>query len=172
MKIHITARHLKVTPAINNYVAQKVEKAQRYFDHIVWAQVVLFIEKRAHKAEIVLHAPRQTFRVMATAADLYSAVDLASDKIDHQLKKYKERLRDHHKTPEPLVEDAAPAAAPLAIPIIRAEVSPITAEEAVTRMEDLGHDFLMFQDRRTKQIHVVYRRGDDSYAVLQPVRKT
>ena len=82
MEIQLTAKQLKVTPAIRSYVQEKMEKAQKYFDHIVWGQCILFIEKRAHNAEMVIHAPGQTFRALATAADLYSAVDLASDKID------------------------------------------------------------------------------------------
>src|ERR1700719_1138337 len=100
MEIQLTVRHTKVTPAISAYVKQKVERAQKYFDHIVWGQVILVVEKRAHNAEIVIHAPRQTFRALATAADLYSAVDLATDKIDVQLKKYKERLKKRHVAPE------------------------------------------------------------------------
>ena len=173
MKIQLTARHLKLTPAIRDYVTQKIDKAQKYFDHIVWGQVVLFIEKRTHNAEIVIHAPRQTFRAIASAADLYSAVDLASDKIDAQLKKYKERLRDHHKTPEISPESEgrlAPGA--LQFSVIKRPVSPMTPEKAAAAMDTLGHAFMVFQDRDSMQIHVVYRRTDDSYGIVHPVKKT
>lgn len=173
MDIHLTARHLKVTPAIRAYVREKIERAQKYFDHIVWAQVVLFIEKRTHKAEVVLHAQRQTFRALASAADLYSAVDLASDKIDGQLKKYKERLKDHHKGGEKaLASDGAAAAAPApAFSVIRQPVAPMAASEAVEEMEERGQVFRLYHDRDSGQIQVVYRRSDESYGVLQPVKK-
>ena len=85
MKIHITGRHLRLTKAITEYVEEKVAKAQKYFNHIVWAQVLLVVEKRSHQTEIVIHASRQTFRALAKGADLYAAIDLASDKIDSHL---------------------------------------------------------------------------------------
>src|SRR5258708_2029272 len=96
MNINITGRHLRLTPAIRAYVEEKAQKAQRYFNHITRTQVVLSVEKLTHQAEIIVHAPKQTFRALAEGADLYAAVDLASDKIDAQLKKHKERLREHH----------------------------------------------------------------------------
>jgi putative sigma-54 modulation protein len=97
MEIQLTAKQLKITPALREYVQQKMAKTQKYFDHIVWGQAFLFVEKRSHKAEMIVHAPGQTFRALATAADLYSAIDLASDKIDAQLKKHKERIKARHK---------------------------------------------------------------------------
>lgn len=172
MDIQLTARRLKITPAIRAYVQEKIDKAEKYFDHIVWAQVVLLIEKRAHKAEVVIHAARQTFRAIASAADLYSAVDLASDKIDAQLKKFKERLKDHHKAPA--IEAAKPdvgGEAALAFSLIKKPVAPMRPEQAVAAMEESGFNFMMYQDRQTGLIQVVYRRGDDSYGILQPVKK-
>jgi putative sigma-54 modulation protein len=176
MEINLTGRHLKITPAIRGYVSEKVEKAQKYFDHIVRAQVVLFIEKRSHKAEIVIHAPRQMFRALASAVDLYSAIDLASDKIDAQLKKHKEKLKDHHKTKE-TKEDAAPeidgimGAAAAAFSVVKRPVKPISAADAAAEMESLGHNFLLYQDKDAGQLQVVFRRSDESYGIVQPVRK-
>ncbi|MBI5211488.1 MAG: ribosome-associated translation inhibitor RaiA [Elusimicrobia bacterium] len=172
MKINLTARRLKITDAIDSYVRQKVGKAERYFDHLVWAQVVLFIEKRAHKAEIVIHGSRQTFRALASAGDLYSAIDLATDKIDGQIKKYKERLRDHHKTPDDSSREGQPApAAALQFAVVKTAVSPITPQEAAVRMDEAGHAFMLFEDRDSKQLQVIYRRDDESYCIIQPVRK-
>lgn len=174
MEIQLTAKHLKVTPAIRDYVQQKLDKAEKYFDHIVWGQAFLSVEKRAHNAEFVIHAPGQTFRALATAADLYSAVDLASDKIDTQLKKHKERLKTRHKTQPAktgaLEAPAAPAGG-LKLDVVRQPVKPMTAEEAVEEMERLGQTFRLYEDKASKQIQVVYRGNDDGYRVLQPVRK-
>ncbi len=173
MEIQLTVRHTKVTPAISAYVRQKVEKAQKYFDHIVWGQVILVVEKRAHNAEIVIHAPRQTFRALATAADLYSAVDLATDKIDVQLKKFKERLKKRHVSPEEApVPEPAEAPAPLPFSVVKQTVSPMSPEQAVREMEELGQAFRLYQDRDSHQIHVIYRRSDESYGILQPVKKS
>lgn len=172
MEIQLTAKHLKVTPAIRDYVQQKMDKAQKYFDHIVWGQCFLYIEKRAHNAEVVIHAPGQTFRALAVAADLYSAVDLASDKIDHQLKKFKERLKSRHKSSRAAFPaGVATVAAPVRTIVVKQTVSPMTPEEAVEEMEELGQSFRLFQDRDSHQINLVYRGSDDAYRVLQPVKK-
>ena len=175
MEIQLTAKHLKVTPAINDYVHEKMEKAQKYFDHIVWGQAFLSVEKRAHNAEFVIHAPRQTFRALATAADLYSAIDLASDKVDAQLKKYKERLKDRHKgrlaDERPVVApaDAAPA---IKASIVKQPVKPMTPEQAAAEMESKGQTFRLYQDSGSQQIHVIYRRSDETFGIIQPVKKT
>lgn len=178
MDIQLTAKHLKITPAIRAYVEQKFDKAQRYFDHIIWGSVFLSIEKRSHRAEFVVHAARHTFRAQAVAADIYAAVDLVSDKIDHQLKKYKERLKDRHKglgrgEKGSAGIDAATilAQAPLRIERVKQLVRPITPEEAARELESLGQTFRLFQDKDSEQIHVIYRRNDDTYGVLQPVKR-
>jgi len=172
MQINVTARHLKLTQAIRSYVEEKLQKAPKYFSRIVWIQVVLSVEKRTHKAEIVIHAPHQTFRAMGLGADLYSAVDLASDKIDAQLRKHKEKLGDqHHKAPAP--PEAAPAGADAEIRfsvVKRVPLRPMSKEEAAREMEAVGYNFWMFLDRDSDRPHVIFRRLDDTYGLLQPVK--
>lgn len=172
MEIQLTAKQLKVTPALRDYVQQKMGKAQKYFDHIVWGQAFLFVEKRAHKAEMIVHAPGQTFRALATAADLYSAIDLASDKIDAQLKKHKERTKVRHKakTSETMSDAVPPATTTFSV--VRQVVEPTTPERAAEELEASGREFMAYLDRDTDQIHVVFRRTDETFGVVQPVRKT
>jgi putative sigma-54 modulation protein len=180
VEIQLTAKQLKITDAIRDYVNEKMERAQKYFEHIVWGQAFIFIEKRAHKCEMLIHAPGQTFRALAEAADLYSAVDLASAKMDAQLKKFKEKTRTRNKGRsgkaaeltsggEPAFEPAVPA---VQFSVVRQRVVPMSAGEAVQEMERLGHSFRLFQDRDSKQIQLVFRRDDESYAVVQPVKKS
>jgi putative sigma-54 modulation protein len=172
MEIQLTAKQLKVTPALREYVQQKMGKAQKYFDHIVWGQAFLFVEKRVHKAEMIVHAPGQTFRALATAGDLYAAIDLASDKIDAQLKKHKERVKTRHKpkTSETMSEAAPPAATTFSV--MRQPVEPTTPERAVEELEASGQQFVVYLDRDTDQIHVVFHRSDETFGIVQPVRKT
>jgi putative sigma-54 modulation protein len=164
MEIQLTAKR--------EYVQAKMGKAQKYFDHIVWGQAFLFVEKRTHKAEMVIHAPGQTFRALATAADLYSAIDLASDKIDAQLKKHKERVKTRHKakTSETMSEAVPPATTEFSV--IRQSVEPTSPERALEELEASGQQFLAYLDRDTEQIHVVFRRTDETFGIVQPVRKT
>src|SRR5258706_15943547 len=90
MQVNITARHLKLTPAISDYVQKKLEKAKRFLDHLIWAQVILDVSKQRHKAEIIIHAAGHTFTAKEESADLYAAIDLPSHNMDEQLPRYKE----------------------------------------------------------------------------------
>src|SRR4029077_3995407 len=94
MQVNITARHLKLTPAISDYVQKKLEKAKRFLDNLIWAQGVLDVSKQRHSAEIIIHAAGHTFTAKEESIDLYAAIDLASDNIDEQLRRYKERHRE------------------------------------------------------------------------------
>jgi ribosome hibernation promoting factor len=177
MRIHISARHLKLTKSLKSYVEEKAGKAQRYFDHIIWAQVVLEVEKKAHTCEIVIHASRQTFRALARGVDLYAAVDLASDRIDAQLRKFKEKIRNHHKEIEPAPLAAAALNDGGELPVVQFSIvkqvamRPMSREEAAEEMDRLGYAFWMFMEKDSGQVHVIYRRMDDSYGLLQPVHK-
>lgn len=171
MEIQLTAKQLKLTPSLRDYVQQKMGKAQKYFDHIVWGQAFLFVEKRAHKAEMIVHAPGQTFRALSTAADLYSAIDLASDKIDAQLKKHKERVKVRHKSKVSEIAPEAPVSDNAAFSVVRQPVSAMTPGQAAEEMESKGHQFLAYLDHETDQIQVVFRRSDESFGIVHPVRK-
>jgi putative sigma-54 modulation protein len=179
VEIQLTAKQLKITDAIRSYVHARMERAQKYFEHIVWGQVFIFIEKRAHKCEMLIHAPGQTFRALADAADLYSAVDLASAKMDSQIKKFKEKTRTRHKSRggkesvRSLREESSfdEALSPVQFSVVRQSVAPMSADEAAREMDRLGHSFRLFQDEESKQIQLVFRRSDDSYGIVQPVKK-
>ncbi|MFA6092384.1 MAG: ribosome-associated translation inhibitor RaiA [Elusimicrobiota bacterium] len=173
MKINITARQMRLTPAIREYVEEKISKAEKYAHNILWAQVTLSVSKRAHQAEVILHASKQTFRALAEAADLYAAVDLASDKMDGQLKKYKEKNKSHHKeAPEAVLANMTWAVQdPVRISVIKqVSMDPMSADEAALQMERMGFNFWMFHEKESGQVSVLYRRLDDSYGLLTPTR--
>ena len=174
MKIQITARHLKLTDPIRSYVEEKIQKAQKYFNHIIWAQAVLSVEKRTHQAEVIIHTPKQTFRAQAQGADLYSAIDLTSDKIDIQLKKHKERLRDHHAGMSAAEAEQTLVGTPVDGSrfsfVKKVPMRPISREAAADEMESVGHSFWMFLDEESKQVQVIFRRQDNSYGILKPVK--
>jgi putative sigma-54 modulation protein len=171
MRIHISGRHIHLTDALRDYVERKVSKAQKYFDHLIWAQVILSVEKVTHKCEIVVHASRHTFRALAQSEDLYAAVDLASDKIDAQIKKHKDRVRGHKNASMlPAIPEMTPVDARFSV-IKQVPVTPMTKEEAAHQMETLGYDFWLFLDRATRQVSVVYRRLDNTFGLMQPVKR-
>jgi len=97
MQINITGHHVDITPALRAYVEEKLERLERHFDNITNAHVILEIEKDRQKAEATINVSRG--RVYADSEDenMYAAIDSLADKLDRQIKKHKEKLKDHHR---------------------------------------------------------------------------
>lgn len=95
MNLNITGHHVEVTPAIRDYVSQKVERVIRHFDHVTSTHVILSVDKLKQKAEITLHVKGKDIHADATGADLYASIDAMVDKLDRQVVKHKEKVTDH-----------------------------------------------------------------------------
>lgn len=181
MQVNITARHLELTQSLADYVRKKVERCERYFDHLVWSQVILSVEKYRQVAEIVIHASKTTFRAKEESIDLYAAIDLALAKIEKQLKKYKEIAKVHRKSKS---QSTAPKAGKgraktvefttleadrrVITEVKRFDVKPTSIPEAISEMELMGYKFYMFLNAETSQINVIYQRDNGSYGLLEP----
>jgi putative sigma-54 modulation protein len=96
MQISISGQHLDVTPALREYVEEKLEKIIRHFDHVTNTHVVLQIEKNRQKAEANINARGTQFHAAAEADDMYAAIDLMTGKLDRQVLKHKEKVSNHH----------------------------------------------------------------------------
>ena len=121
---------------------------------------------KEHNVPIVENVP--------LARALYAAVDIASDKIDAQLRKYKERLKEGRKhvpeTPEAMLDESKPSSVRFSV-VKQVPLSPMTPDAAALEMERLGYTFWMFHNEETQKVNVIFRRLDDSFGLLQPVRK-
>jgi putative sigma-54 modulation protein len=96
MQLSVTGHHVEVTPPLREYVASKIEKIERHFDHVTDVHCILTVEKLRHKAEATIHVNGGTIYADATEADMYAAIDGLVDKLDRQIKKHKEKMVDHH----------------------------------------------------------------------------
>ena len=94
MDLNITGRHVEITPALRDFVAEKADRLARYFDRIGRLQVTLDVEGDRHRAEMIINGIKGVTIVgEETADDMYAAVDSAVDKLIRQLKKYQTRVR-------------------------------------------------------------------------------
>jgi putative sigma-54 modulation protein len=97
MQINITGQHLKVTQPLKEYVEKKFEKLTRHFDHVINIHVVLTVEKLEHHAEASLQVSGNKIFADASNEGMYAAIDNLVDKLDRQIVKHKEKLKDHHQ---------------------------------------------------------------------------
>lgn len=95
MQINVSGHHLDITPALRSYVASKLQRIERHFDHVITAHVVLAVEKERKKAEATVHVNRANLYADAEHNDMYAAIDRLIDKLDRQVKKHKEKLSNH-----------------------------------------------------------------------------
>jgi putative sigma-54 modulation protein len=97
MQINITGHHVDITPALRAYVEEKLERLERHFDNITNAHVILEIEKDRQKAEATINVSRGRVYADSENENMYAAIDSLVDKLGRQIKKHKEKLKDHHR---------------------------------------------------------------------------
>ena len=97
MQITVTGHHVDVTDSMRDYVTGKLEKLERHFDNVTDVHVILSVEKLRQKAEATVHVSGQSLYADDVQEDMYAAIDGLVDKLDRQVKKYKEKLTDHHR---------------------------------------------------------------------------
>ncbi|MDZ7272284.1 MAG: ribosome-associated translation inhibitor RaiA [candidate division KSB1 bacterium] len=94
MRLNITARHFNASDRLKEYTEKEVRRLKRYYDGILNCDVILDYEKQAQVAEIVLHVYGSKLTVREKSEDMYKSINLAVDKLERQLKKYKGKLRE------------------------------------------------------------------------------
>ncbi len=96
MNFTVNARHMEATDSIHEYLDKKVSKLPRYYNNIKEIEVVLDVEGDLSVAEIIAHAKRKrTFVASAKHENIYAAIDGCLDKITQQLRRFKDKVRDH-----------------------------------------------------------------------------
>lgn len=96
MQVKLTGHHVDITPALKDYLHNKLDRIQRHFDNVTAVNCILTVEKLRHKAEAKIAVSGGTLFADAVEDDMYAAIDGLVDKLDRQIKKHKEKLTDHH----------------------------------------------------------------------------
>jgi putative sigma-54 modulation protein len=181
----LSGRNVDVTDAMRDYVEEKLTRLDRYNDSITDARVTLTVREvrdatRRNRVEVQLNVPNGIIRAEEHHADMYAAIDKASDVLERQLRKFKTRYmkarHDGAPQPEPGPAEAAVAAgmddvsefSPEIVRQKRFDLRPMSPEDAVAQMEALGHDFYVFVNMTSGATGVVYRRKDGHYGLIEP----
>lgn len=97
MNLTVTGHHVELTPAIRDYVTQKLGRITRHFDEVIDISVTLSVEKLRQKAEASVHVRGRDIFVESDDADLYAAIDSLVDKLDRQILRHKEKRGDSRR---------------------------------------------------------------------------
>jgi putative sigma-54 modulation protein len=96
MQVNLTGHHVEITPALKDYLNNKMSRIERHFDSVTSIKCILTVEKLRHKAEAKVNVTGSTLYAEAVQDDMYAAIDGMVDKLDRQIVKHKEKLTDHH----------------------------------------------------------------------------
>jgi putative sigma-54 modulation protein len=177
MQIAVTFKKIDPSDTLKDYVHDKMNRLDKYWDNPAEANVVLSVEKFRHIAEVTISG--DGFKVKGTEEtdSMYSAIDIVIDKLEKQIKKNKERFKkrraaaragsERHRLK---VMDKAGLSKIKERKVIKAEqieVIPMDIEEAIMQMELINHSFLVFRNARTEKVNVLYRRKDDNYGLIE-----
>ena len=192
MKILIHGKNLELTGALKEYTEAKIEKATHHYKDIVKeADIHLSIEKNPRvsfqTAEVTIFANGTVIRAEEKSENLYSSIDLVSNKLCRKLRKYKERnnktthnkqFKNKESLPiesmesefldRALIKEGMEASLPE--PSIKNkyfEMNPISSGEARKQLDLIDHDFYVFRNKKNNELQVIYKRNHGGYGLIQ-----
>jgi putative sigma-54 modulation protein len=192
MQVTVTGRNIELTPALKEYLIDKLQRSQKHFDHALTITALLSVAKnpsvaQSQTAEVTIKVNGQTIRGEESTENMYASIDLVADKIERQLRKYKtkyyqkgnkgkEHLHSEAIDVSPELDSDAAVSRDIALEDIRPKIvrskrfplKPMLPEEACKHMDLLGHDFFMFINSESNQVNTVYHRRDGNYGLIEP----
>ena len=172
MKINVVGKKVNLRNNFKELCERKLARFDRIFDEDAEATVTARVEKDRQTVEITVRQRGMIYRAEDTEREMNEALDNAISALGRQIRKNKTRLERARKVRDDAVlADEFFEEPDEEIQVVREKtflVKTMTVEEAILQMNMLGHEFFLFRDDPSGDIHVVYRRRDDGYGVLIP----
>ncbi len=184
MEVSVSGRHTTVSEKLRNQTVEKIGRLDRYLGGMDRAEVHFWEEKNARSdareyCEVTLEGHGHHVRCKVHAQDGYTAIDLAVDKLERQLRKLKTKIerRRHSRdkpeieaqlVPESLLHDNGQSPDPVyqIVKTKRFELTSMEPQEAALQMDLLNHDFYLFTNAETDKSAMVYRRDDGDVGLI------
>ena len=174
MIYNIRGDKILVTKAIKEYITDKLDKLNKYFDNEkdITANILVKVKGFEQTIEVTIPTANFTIRNEESAEDLYAAIDLVTDKIERQIRKNKTKINKIEKDAAKrlnlaFVEDDGEDEEKSIVRRKTLSTKPMSEEEAILQMEMLGHDFFVFKDSETSRICILYKRKDNNYGLIE-----
>lgn len=193
LRIHILGRNVYVTDAMKEYAYEKLSKIDRFHNHIMDIHVTMDIQKMEQMVNILLQFDHFKVKVSASSTDMYASIDKAIEKLQEKIRRWKDRIQDHHKKGRSVIdmqvnvlkrpfsdidlindaierENKAQETEVYQTPqVVGSDVRPLkmlTTEEAVMKMELSDDHFMVFRGEEDRKLKVIYRRKDGHYGLI------
>ena len=187
MKTSVKARNLELSDRLRATIERKLQRLDRISHPDAEATVELIANashstESSHVAEVTLVSGTDVVRSVSSGATPVAAIDTVLDKLERQVVRAKTRPRRVRERAAPeadfvlaregigtLGPSDGTSRSPRVTRIKRFDMEPMFEEDAITRMEDLGHAFYLFLNAEGESLCVLYRRRDGSYGLIEPV---
>ena len=175
MEVLVRGENVKVTKAINEYIANKLKRIDKYLGDNDHVKATALINVKGHDQKVEITIPLKSFIIRAeeTKDDLYASVDLVIDKLERQIRKNKTRIASRKNKDVSRdfivneIEDNEEDEEERIVKRKKVEAKPMSEDEAILQMELLGHQFYIFKDSDTDKAAVVYKRKEGNYGIIE-----
>lgn len=183
LEVAIFPKNIELTDRISEYINKKITKLERFLNDIDETRVDLAYIKSARNpsdrqvAQITIRGRGYILRTEERSDDIFSAVDMALEKMQRKIERFKGKREDHGRSDSA----AAKITEEIPLPVEEAEEAPVIARrktfalipmdemEAIEQMSQLGHEnFFVFYNANTSKINVLYHRRDGTYGLIEP----
>ncbi len=178
MQTSVTFKKIDPSDALKSYVQKKLDRFDKMLDTPAEANVVLSVEKIRHIAEITLICDKVKIHAKEESENMYSSIDTLMDKLKAQIKKNKERQKNHMsgsketiKSDEIDLEEVESGfEKKKSYDIIEEtlDYKPMDVDDAVIELNEGKDNFFVFNNSKTERLNVLYRRNDGNLGLIQP----
>ena len=172
MKIKYLGRFIDVSDTMQAYADKKIGKLDWFFGDDAEAVVKFTLEKGGRNiVEITINSRGMLFRAEESTTDMYASVDSAVDKLQGQIRRHRTKLDKKFRSPAPAPAADEPAFEEEERKIVKVKrfaVKPMSVDDAVMQLEQLGHSFYVFENAETGSVNVLYVRKDGDYGLIEP----
>ena len=184
MRTIVKGKNYDVPEADRRYVLQKMRRLERILEDGADAVVELSVEHHkstsdSHIAEVTLVVGGGPLRGVGRATTHHEALDTVIDKLERRAVSHRKKIIDRHRpdSGKQMMRSLARETAPSdssedvrrIVKVKRFAIEPMFEEDAVTKMEELGHSFFVFVNAENERLAVLYRRADGHYGLIEPV---
>jgi putative sigma-54 modulation protein len=178
MRLQVKGNNVEVTDAVQEYAERKLAKLAKQLADPTRVELELRVERNpsiaaSHVAEATIWTKGPTLRAREASADMKASIDQLVEKLERQVKRYRQKRRHEHDRHANGPAPATPAMrsdeeAAVIVKTKQFVLNPLSPEEAILQLELVGHDFFVFRNIDSGEINVVYRRRDGDYGLIEP----
>jgi putative sigma-54 modulation protein len=174
MNIAFHFKNFEPSPGLREYASKRFEKLAKYMPNSDNAEVVvtLLVEKTRQIVDVIVDADAMHISAHEHSEDMYSTIDMITDKLEAQVRKMREKMKDRRKAASSSVTSVISFTDEGKVHSIeesdKYNPKPMGVEEAAEQLVAMKYEFLVFLNSETERINVIYKRKNGDYGLIDP----